>query len=361
VFQFASRSNPAPRARLANRGDLAGWPDCGHQECTRLAKATLGLLQGGDVRGARELLAKMLTSTQGMPRPWGAAWVERVRSQRLTQPRERSRTPNQGADLARIVLAPAAAVVLARPAPIRINALGGFELTIDGVAFASGTKPQRRPLDLLKVLLVTNGSSAGVAELADKLWPDSDGDTARNSLQVAVHRLRRLLGRDAAVVVQDRKVCLDHELCAVDLWTFEHDAQHLIYTYPEASSFAAKAAEILRLYRGHLFAHEADQAWMLAPRERLRRLWLGLVRRLGDHHELHGECDRACELYQRAVDLDPLAEEVYRRLMRCQQRAGESAEAIHTYRRCREQLVTVLGVAPSAETERLYHTLRSAA
>ena len=363
MFRFASRSNPAPTARPANRGGLAGVgrPNRGQQECTRLAQATFDLLQDGDVRGARELLAKNLTLIQGIRRPWGAAWVERVRSQRLMQPRERSRTPSQGADVARAVPAPAAAVVLLRPAPIRICALGGFDLTIDGVAFASGAKPQRRPLDLLKVLLVSNGSSVGAAELADKLWPDSDGDTARNSLQVAVHRLRRLLGRDQAVVVQDRKVCLDHELCAVDLWTFERDAQHLMRVYPEATSFAEKAAETLRLYRGHLFAHEADQAWMLAPRERLRRLWLGLVRRLGDHHEVRGECDRACELYQRAVDLDPLAEEVYRRLMRCQQRAGEPAEAIHTYRRCREQLVTVLGVAPSAETERLYNTLRSAA
>jgi DNA-binding SARP family transcriptional activator len=363
VFRFASRSNTAPTPRPATQVGVAGVrrSNRGQRECTRLTQVTLGLLQDGDVRGARELLARILTPTQGSRRPWGTAWVERVRSQRLMQPRERSGAPRPGTDAATAVPAPAAAVVLVRPAPIRISALGGFDLTIDGVAFASGAKPQRRPLDLLKVLLVANGSSVGAAELADKLWPDSDGDTARNSLQVAVHRLRRLLGRDQAVVVQDRKVYLDHGLCAVDVWTFERDAQHLMFTYPEAPSFADQAAETLRLYRGHLFAHEADQAWMLAPRERLRRLWLGLVRRLGDHHELCGECDRACDLYQRAVELDPLAEEVYRRLMRCHQRAGESAEAMHAYRRCREQLVTVLGVAPSAETERLYHTLRSAA
>jgi DNA-binding SARP family transcriptional activator len=66
---------------------------------------------------------------------------------------------------------------------IRITALGGFSLTIDGVPYTSGVKPQRKPLDLLKVLLVCNGSGSGVMDLADKLWPDADGDTARNSLQ----------------------------------------------------------------------------------------------------------------------------------------------------------------------------------
>lgn len=363
MSRFASRSNPEQTDRPADWGPPGVVrSNRGQRECTRLAQAALDLLRRGDVWGARELLAKLLTLTQRSRHPWGAAFATRVRSPRPTQPpRERSPAPEQGLRFTSKPSVVASGAIEPRPAPIRIRALGGFDLTIDGVAFASGVKPQRRPLDLLKVLLVCNGQSVGAAELADKLWPDSDGDTGRNSLQVAVHRLRRLLGRDQAVLVQDRKVCLDHTLCSVDLWTFEREAQHLMRAYAEAPSFAERAEETLWLYRGHLFAHEAEQAWMLAPRERLRRLWLGVVRRLGDHHEARGECGRACELYQRTVDMDPLAEEVYRRLMRCQQKAGESAEAVHTYHCCREQLVTVLGVAPSAETERLYNTLRSAA
>ena len=347
MSRFASRSNPAQRL------------DRSRADCARLAQAALVLLQDGDVSGARELLGRILTRAEHTRLPWGAAWAGRVLSQRSMQPQQRSRTPEQVTLRFKDPLGKAAPA--ARPVPIRICALGGFDLTIDGVAFASGVKPQRRPLDLLKVLVVSNGHSVGATELADKLWPDSDGDTARNSLQVAVHRLRRLLGSDHAVVVQDRKVCLDHEICSVDVWTFERDAQQLLRTCIGGPSFYERAAETLRLYCGHLFAHEPDQAWMLAPRERLRRLWLSLVRCVGDYHEARGEGDRACELYQRTVDMDPLAEEVYRRLMRCQQKAGESAEAMHTYHCCREQLVAVLGVAPSAETERLYHTLRSAA
>lgn len=359
MSRFASRSNPAQSAQPATRRYL-GWmrtPDRGHLQCTRLAKAALDLLQDGDVSGARELLSQIVTLTQCPGNSGDAAWTGRVLSRRLLQPR--TRAPDRSID----EMAPAVttAGVSAFSFPIRICALGSFDLAIDGLAFASGVKPQRRPLDLLKVLVVSNGQSVGAAELADKLWPDSDGDTARNSLQVAVHRLRRLLGRDQAVVVQDRKVCLDHALCTVDLWTFERDAQQLIRAYGGGPSFSERAAETLRLYRGHLFAHEPEQAWMLAPRERLRRLWLSLVRQLGDCYEARGEEDRACELYQRAVDLDPLAEEVYRRLMRCQQKAGESVEAMHTYHCCREQLVTMLGVTPSAETERLYNALRSVA
>ncbi|HTS53685.1 MAG TPA: BTAD domain-containing putative transcriptional regulator [Burkholderiales bacterium] len=356
-FTFAQSS---PRARRSILVGVKGGPR-GRCECARLARAALDLLHEGDVAGARQLLARVLALSQGGGRDWGDGWSTRTLSQQLAQTPQRSDVALRGADIPRTLPAMLPVVVEPRQPPIRVCALGGFDLVIDGIPFVSGVKPQRRPLDLLKALLVANEYWVGAAELADKLWPDSDGDTARNSLQVAVHRLRRLLGRDEAVIVQDRKVCLHHTLCSVDLWTFEREAGHLSRAYGDEPSFAEMAIETLRLYRGPLFAHEAEQAWMLLPRERLRRVWLGLVRRLGDHYETRGEWSSASELYERAVDLDPLAEEVYRRLMRCQQRAGESAEAMHTYRCCRQQLVSALGVAPSAETERLYHALRSVA
>jgi LuxR family maltose regulon positive regulatory protein len=248
-----------------------------------------------------------------------------------------------------------------RISPVRIRALGGFEILIDGVAFLSGIKPQRRPLDLLKLLVLADAASIGAGELADRMWPDSDGDTARNCLQVAVHRLRKLLGHEQAVLVHDRKLHLNRTLCSVDLWEFEAEVAQLIDTPLGGGDFAERAARALGLYRGHLFSHEHDQAWMLAPRERLRRTWLDLVRQLGRHREMRGEWDAAYRLYHGAIELDPFAEEVYRRLMLCQHTMGQRDEALYTYRRCRKQLAAVLGVEPSAETERLYRVLSNAA
>jgi len=280
--------------------------------------------------------------------PRGARGLSLVSSGRDVPERPRDRAD---------VLHPAPEAV---SAPISIRALGEFELTIDGIRFAGGIKPQRKPLELLKLLLLSNGASLGAAQLADELWPDSEGDTARNCLQVAVHRLRRLLGYEAALVVHDRKLRLDSRLCWVDVWSLEHEAKRLAQLPIGDANLSAPAARVLRLYRGHLFAHEPEQPWMLAARERLRRCWLDLVRRLGQHHELRGDWQRACELYQRTVDLDPLAEDIYRRVMLCQHRTGERAEALHTYLRCREQLGATLGVSPSRETEQVYQSLRSA-
>jgi DNA-binding SARP family transcriptional activator len=108
-----------------------------------------------------------------------------------------------------------------------------------------------------------------------------------------------------------------------------------------------------------LFAKEKEQPWMLVPRERLRQQWLALAKTMGERCEIRGEWSKASELYQRVLNMDPLAEEVYRRLMTCQRASGERSEALNTYQRCRQQLDAALGVRPSAETERLYRSLLS--
>ena len=328
-------------------------------DCENLTQGALQLLRDGDVAGAREVIANMLRLAQGRRRGWGDTWAVRsLQRQRAAAMEESRATSRPLASVSTIAAGRGLADVKSPARPIQIRALGGFDLTIDGTPFTGGIKPQRRPLDLLRALVAVNGHAVSTSELADRLWPDSDGDTARNSLQVAVHRLRRLLGRDQAIVVQDRKIHLDHALCWVDLWAFAEQAESVTRAGSAQPDFAQRAACALALYRGHLVTGEPDHACMLAVRERMRHVWLCLVKLLGDFYETHGDCQRAGDLYQQALEIDPLAEEVYRRLMGCQQKTGQRAEAIHTYRRCREQLFAALGVPPSEETERLYRTLR---
>jgi DNA-binding SARP family transcriptional activator len=370
MVRLASRPGPArsgfplSRNTASSRNPGARF-EHDWSECVRLTQSALGLLEGGDAAGAQALLTRILTLAPNAHAAVAKVWDARILSGQIVRasgcehvPPEPHVIAGEGAVHRSTV---SDAITDAVRYPIQIRALGGFDLVINGERFVNGVKPQRRPLDLLKALVAANGSMASACELADKLWPDSDGDTGRNSLQVAIHRLRRLLASDQAVVVQDRKVYLDHALCWVDLWAFAEEAEWAMRSGPGHPKFVEQAVAAMRLYRGHLFAQEPEQAWMLAPRERVRRTWACLVRRLGDYYEVHGEWQQASALYQQALDVDAVAEDVYRRLMGCQLRTGERAEAMHTYRRCCEELASALGVAPSAETERLHQALRLAA
>ncbi len=63
----------------------------------------------------------------------------------------------------------------------------------------------------------------------------------------------------------------------------------------------------------------------------------------------------ATEIYQRAIDLDNLSEDIYQRLIFCLKKLGKDAEALNAFRRCRDMLSIVLGVTPSRETRALVH------
>ncbi|MFZ0033252.1 MAG: helix-turn-helix domain-containing protein [Candidatus Cybelea sp.] len=71
---------------------------------------------------------------------------------------------------------------------------------------------------LLAVALAPTGLKD--ADLIDDLWPDSDGDAARNAFRVCLHRLRKKSG-DARIVTRVGKGYVVHPWADVDLWRFQ--------------------------------------------------------------------------------------------------------------------------------------------
>jgi len=64
-------------------------------------------------------------------------------------------------------------------------------------------------------------------------------------------------------------------------------------------------------------------------------------------------------IYQRVVEQQPLAEDIYRRLITCLLALEQRGEAYEGYRRCRQQLSVLLGITPSTETDALVASLRN--
>jgi DNA-binding SARP family transcriptional activator len=255
--------------------------------------------------------------------------------------------------------APCPALKPVASSPVSIRALGGFAVSVNGAPLSEGCKPQRRPLDLLKILIVSNAGPIAAAKIEDRLWSESEGDAARNCLRVAVHRLRQLIHRKDAVVFRDGKVSLDRGLCRVDVWTFEEECDRLSSLRMNGHSAAQmrSLSDAVERYRGHLCADEAEPWWILAERERLRRKWLGLVLRLGDCFEVQRRWLDACAVYDRALRIDPSQDALYRQLMLCQYRMGNRTEIARTYELCRNQLQAGLGRMPDIETQTLYRSL----
>jgi DNA-binding SARP family transcriptional activator len=70
--------------------------------------------------------------------------------------------------------------------------------------------------------------------------------------------------------------------------------------------------------------------------------------------------EAATDTYLRFIEADELCEPLYRNLMQCFQRSGATIDALTTYERLRTILATRLKTMPSAETQSLYASLKSA-
>ena len=80
-----------------------------------------------------------------------------------------------------------------RAADLEFRLLGPLEVVSGGRALPLGGAKQRA---LLALLLLHANEAVPRDRLIDGLWGDRPPDTAANALQVAIHGLRKVLGRD---------------------------------------------------------------------------------------------------------------------------------------------------------------------
>ncbi|MFZ6721414.1 BTAD domain-containing putative transcriptional regulator [Undibacterium sp. Ji49W] len=235
------------------------------------------------------------------------------------------------------------------PWPVSVRIFGQFELLISGESVAHAGGGQQKPLLLLKILICAGNKGLGLKSVASQLWPDSE--TARTTLNVTVHRLRKILGGDDRILIANGNIFISESRTWSDLAAITNSCQ-VISTLDSATSTASIVQlgnELLGLYRGPLCAEESD-SWLVAHRERWNNHFREAVTQLGRHLENAEEWGLAATLYRKVLEVDALAESSYRGLMRCAHAKNDIVTAVAAFRRCRETLSILVGLPPSAET-----------
>jgi LuxR family maltose regulon positive regulatory protein len=251
------------------------------------------------------------------------------------------------------------------PWPIKIYTLGRFEILRDGQPVQPKGKVQRKPLALLKAIIAFGGQGVREESLIDGLWPDADGDAAALALTSAIHRLRRLLTHEKAIVRKDNKLTLDERYCWVDVTAVERllgRADSALRNardervWSEAVNLIQKAAE---LYKGPFLAGDTDAPWAIPLNDGLRRRLLRQLLNIGQHCEEREDLHQAISVYEEGLRIDPCAEDVCRRLMTTYHAVGRPSDVLAAYRQCRDALATKLGTTPSVGTDSLLSRLRA--
>lgn len=245
------------------------------------------------------------------------------------------------------------------PWSIKIFTLGKFEVLINGQPLGKNRKTSHRLIELLIAIITHGGAPISTARLMDMLWPEADGDQARENLKKSIARLRQLLVVDDVLRWQDGEISLNPARCWVDAWAFEAS---LGEDEPRrATGETARDGHrntIIALYRGPFLGWNEIAAWAHPYRELVRKQFTRLVSRREDVVAEDQRQERIAEL-ARAINVDPVAESLYQQLIPLLVSANRHGEAAAYYDRCRTELARWAGRSVSAELQALAQTIRS--
>jgi SARP family transcriptional regulator, regulator of embCAB operon len=220
--------------------------------------------------------------------------------------------------------------------------------------------PGRQGRILFAYLAAQNGRPVPRDELAELLWSDELPATWMKALRVLMTKLRALLdecGIDGSTALTSAFGCykltlpgsawIDVDAAAEALERAE--AELAVGDLREATLQATTSAALAR----RVFLPGEDGPWVEEKRRDLRDLLVRSLECLRDA-SLAFDPTEAVRHAEEVIQLEPFRESGYRRLMECHVAAGNPAEALRVYERCRRFLADELGAYPSAETEAAY-------
>jgi DNA-binding SARP family transcriptional activator len=246
------------------------------------------------------------------------------------------------------------------PVRIRVRTLGQFSMWIDEQPLGSVQQATRKPLEVLKALIGLGPTDVSLATLGATLWPELDGAAAHNACHVAIHRLRKILGDESAIRVNQGMVALNGGDAWVDVDLFRRLANSIrssLKAGASESDLQRLVEQLLIAYPGH-FLPEEERSWVIGVREQLRARFVHLAMDLSAALERSGAAEAAIALNRHCIELDPLTESFHRGLIQGLISLGRNAEALEAFKHCRAMLMAGLGVEPSKETYALRARIR---
>jgi DNA-binding SARP family transcriptional activator len=223
-------------------------------------------------------------------------------------------------------------------------------LGTDGMAVH---KLRKKDLALLVYLCVEGAAVHSRGRLASLLWGESPEDLARHSLTQALSRLGKVLP-PGSLVAANQVVRWEGELPC--------DAAVLLRgglgPADVDDEFSVYEGDFLRGFHPGPGAEEFCE-WAERRGADLRNAMLRLLELAGADAEEKGRLWRTVKLAEKAVRIDPLAENARRRLMRAWAALGERNIALRHYHDFADWLSREMGADPDPDTRALADRLRA--
>ncbi len=248
------------------------------------------------------------------------------------------------------------------PFPLKIQTFDQFKLWKNNQPVQFSKKIPQKPLMLLKVLIALGGKDVSETQISDIIWPDVDGDAAYSAFTTTLQRLRKIIGIDQVIVLQQGKISLDERYCWVDTWAFKHLCSD-IKRFVNSNSDHSKKNKIqlyqqaIDLYRGPFLNDQSRIPCFAVEQERLKNHYITLILEMGNVLEHSEQWEKASDIYEIGLKADHLVEEFYQCILFCCQKLGQRTKGIFLFNHCKNVFKSTLDIKPSTKTHQLYTAL----
>lgn len=245
---------------------------------------------------------------------------------------------------------------------LRVYLTGGLALVAAGRMVDERRFPARQGRRAFAYLVCHRRQAVSRDALAEAVWGEALPAAWESSLNALVSKLRRLFTevglkpQTAAIaghtgyyrmhLPPDAWVDTEAALSAIDV------AEGALRSGQFERALASGSVAVTIARRPFLVGEEGE--WIELQRTKLRRAGLLGLECMAAAFLGRGEPGQAAQFAAEAVAAQPLREIGYQLLIRAHSEAGNRAEALQVYDRCRRTLGEELGADPSPETEALY-------
>ena len=198
------------------------------------------------------------------------------------------------------------------------------------------------------------------ADVMRALWGDTPPPSADSALNAVVSKLRSVLRR-VGVLSPDGISCdVGTYRCVIPNAWIDLEAARTAIDRAEGAwragdiSAAWTNGNVAATIARRPFLPDEQRPWVERERERLARLWRRATVVLADVSVRNQEFDLGVHHAAEALAAEPFDETACRALMRAHAAAGNRAEALRVYAKCRQLFRDELGSEPSADTATVF-------
>lgn len=239
---------------------------------------------------------------------------------------------------------------------VKVRLLGAYRIEVSGQEIRKGLRTSAREL-LAFYLLQPQGAS--VEKAIDTMWPTMEFKKGSHKFWASVTNLRSVVlestGASHPLFEKNGLVyALEPGVFSVDVWSLQA-------ALAKASILAAgkdkrsALAEAIDIYRAGLL-EDLPYAWAAPLREELRRKILDASVGLAELYEGEGDEEGALRVLNRAIEIDPYAEDLYQRAFAILDSLGRPAVAQGLQKQLSMRLAE-LDLSPSVETSYMLQKL----